>query len=161
MTDFIHVCQYGLGKRVHVPHDLAFQNINFSNIILEMSRRTLKKRLHSYFAKKQDICCEENVKRPVVIRQIIEKYKQIATKMKEPHQYLDYIDNDLVLFVGFKVDLIIAKNKNGIALWDEISRGSIDKKKVSLRKIKELLEDVPLYFLLSFLGYATYTEGNL
>jgi hypothetical protein len=81
--------------------------------------------------------------------------------MKEPHQYLDYIDNDLALFVGFKIDLLIAKNNNGIALWDEISRGIIDKKKVSLSKIKELLQEVPLYFLLSFLGYATYTEGNL
>ena len=29
VTYFIHMCQDGLGKRVHVPHDLACQNINF------------------------------------------------------------------------------------------------------------------------------------
>ena len=32
VTYFIHVCQYGLGKRVHVPHDLASPIINFSNV---------------------------------------------------------------------------------------------------------------------------------
>ena len=52
--------------------------------------------------------------------------------MNEPDEYLNYINNDLVKMIGYK--------------------------EVNEQKIELLLENVPLYFLLSFLGYASYKD---
>jgi len=112
-------------------------------------RKTLKHKIHAYISKKQDICCESDIDRKVIIQQIIEKYKVICKKMNEPDEYLNYINNDVVKFIGYYVDL--KKDREGLKIWNEI-----DKRTGNIKKVEELLQDVPLYFLLSFLGYASY-----
>jgi hypothetical protein len=124
-----------------------------------MSKKTLKNRIHKYISKKQDICCENDIDRKFAIKQIIEKYKIICKNMNEPNEYLNYINNDLVKFIGYLVDLKKNKDKEGIKLWNQIDKKMYENKVVNEKKIEMLLYDVPLYFLLSFLGYASYKEG--
>ena len=116
-------------------------------------KKTLKRRIHNYIAKKHDICCEMDINRPAIINQIFETYK----KIDEP-EYLNNINNDLVKFIGYYDDLKKAKDKEGMRLWNEIDKHMFEKEVVTEQKVVVLLNDVPLYFLLSFLGYAAYKE---
>lgn len=122
-------------------------------------RKTLKNKIHKYISKKQDICCENDIDRKIVIKQIIEKYKVICKNMNEPSEYLNYINNDLSKFIGYLVDLKKNKDNEGVKLWNEIDKKMYQNKLVNEKKIEILLQDVPLYFLLSFLGYSSYKEG--
>jgi hypothetical protein len=124
-----------------------------------MKNKTLKNKIHKYISKNKDICCEDNVDRTIVINLIFEKYKKIAEQFDEP--YLDYINNDLVLFIGFLDDLKKKKNIEGIKLWHEIDKkmyknNNPNTKILDENNIKSLLQDLPLYYLLSFLGYGCY-----
>lgn len=123
-------------------------------------KKTLKHKIHKYISKKQDICCENDIDRKVVIQQIIEKYKIICKNMNEPSEYLNYINNDLVKFIGYESDLKKNKDNEGVKLWNELDKKMYKNKTVNEKKIEILLQDVPLYFLLSFLGYASYKEGT-
>jgi len=126
---------------------------------MNSKRKTLKNKIHKYISKKQDICCENDIDRKIVIEQIIENYKSICKKMNEPDEYLNYINNDIVKFIGYLVDLKKNKDNEGVKLWNEIDKKMYQNKLVNEKKIELLLQDVPLYFLLSFLGYASYKEG--
>ena len=117
-----------------------------------MKRKTLKHKIHQYISRKKDICCENDIDRKIVVQQIIQKYKSICKDMNEPDEYLNYINNDLVKMIGYKVDLKRNKDIEGVKLWDELDKA------VNKQKIEDLLQDVPLYFLLSFLGYASYKD---
>ena len=121
--------------------------------------KTLKNKIHKYISKKQDICCENDIDRKFAIQQIIDKYKIICKNMNEPSEYLNYINNDLAKFIGYLVDLKKNKDNEGIKLWNEIDKKMYKNKVVNEKRIELLLQDVPLYFLLSFLGYASYKEG--
>ena len=129
--------------------------------IQKISKRnkTLKNKIHKYISKKQDICCEADIDRNLVIQQIVEKYKKISKNMGEPDEYLNYINNDLVKLVGYKIDLKKNKDTEGVKLWNEMDKRMYENKMVNEKKIELLLQDVPLYFLLSFLGYASYKEA--
>lgn len=120
--------------------------------------KTLKHRIHNYVSKKQDICCEEDVDRKLIIEQIVENYKKISKDMNEPDEYLNYIDNDLVKLIGYKVDLEKNGDHEGVALWNEMDKRININKKVNIKKVEKLLHEVPLYFLLSFFGYSCYRE---
>ena len=96
-------------------------------------RTTLKQKLHHYISKKQDICCEENVDRSLIIQQIINKYKKISDNLNEPGEYLNHINNDLVKFIGYKVDLKDSR------LWNELDKKMYKNKKVNEKKIEALL----------------------
>ena len=117
-------------------------------------KKTLKKRIHKYISNKQDICCETNIKRNLVIQQIFDKYKKFDNT-----EYLNMINNDLIGFIGYYVDLEKAKDKEGMRLWRELDKRMLENKDVNEQKVVLLLNDVPLYFLLSFLGFASYLEG--
>jgi hypothetical protein len=121
--------------------------------------KTLKGRIHRYISKKQDICCEENVDRKHVIQQIVEKYKTISKQMNEPDEYLSYIDNDLVMFIGYFVHLKKNNDVEGMHLWTELDKRTYKDQKLDISKIEQLLHEVPLYYLLALLGYATYREN--
>lgn len=115
--------------------------------------KTLRHKINKYICKK-DICCEEDVDRKMAIDHIFILYTEIASFMNEQDEYLSYINNDLVKFIGYKVDL--KKDKEGLKLWNEIDRNTSSKE-----KIIEFLNKVPLYYLLSFLGYAYYKKSYM
>tara|TARA_B100000073_G_C23726601_1_gene569475 strand:- start:931 stop:1407 length:477 start_codon:yes stop_codon:yes gene_type:complete len=129
---------------------------------------TLRKRIHKYVCEKKDICCEEDVDRDIIIEQIIEKYKKISKLENESSdEYISWINNDISKFIGYRVNL---KNKDdhGLKLWDEIDKiiykgqesnvwEKMDKNMMKDNIVK-VLKEVPLYYLLSFLGIASYKE---
>ena len=115
------------------------------------SKNSLKTRLNKYILTKGDICCDEDIEKKKIINMIIDSYK------KNDIRYLDSINNDLLLFIGYKIDLYKDKNTIGIKLWDEIDNSMLDKKKnVSEKKLIKLLTLYPNYYLLSFLGFSVY-----
>jgi len=118
--------------------------------------KTIKKRIHHYISKKQDICCDDDIDRKVVIQQLMDKYKSISKEMDEPEEYLSYVSNDLCKMIGYKVDLMKDKDKEGVQLWNILNKRVAENKIVIETKMITLLQEVPLYFLMSFLGYASY-----
>ena len=42
--------------------------------------------------------------------------------MNEPNEYLNYINNDLVKFIGYLFNLKKMKDKEGIQLWNQIDK---------------------------------------
>ena len=114
--------------------------------------KTLKKKLTKYFCetKEKDICCETDYNREDIIEEIMTMYK------KKVSQYLEGIANDIVVFVGYRMELENVKNKEGVKMWDYISSKTINKK-LSEVNIRTLLMELPLYYLLAFLG-STYLK---
>ena len=71
--------------------------------------------------------------------------------------YLDDLDNDSAIFIGYLVELKQQNDKEGIILWNKISKMlDIKNKKTKLNTIKQFLTELPLYCLLAFLGNAYY-----
>ncbi len=70
--------------------------------------------------------------------------------MNEPDEYLNWINNDIILLIGVE---------SNTKLSNELDKLMKNKNNIDIHKISKLLMDVPLYFLLSFLGYATYKES--
>jgi len=120
------------------------------------TKKTLKKRINHFLLKNEDICCETDVDRKIIIEQLFELYEKIAEFYNEKDLYLDYVNNDIVSLVGIKIDLVKQKDKTRSKLWDEIDKKCFKNKKVDKLSITKLLNEVPLYFLLSFLGMGYY-----
>jgi hypothetical protein len=122
----------------------------------QTKRRTLKNTMTNYILKKGDVCCEKDIDRKKVIEDIFSLYQEIAEFMFEKDEYLAYVQNDLLVFIGYRMELEEGNNKEGVRLWDGLLRLTMNDKKLDKNKITRLLKNVPLYYLLAFLGYATY-----
>uniref|UniRef100_A0A6C0HZN5 Uncharacterized protein n=1 Tax=viral metagenome TaxID=1070528 RepID=A0A6C0HZN5_9ZZZZ len=120
------------------------------------NNKTLKNKINKYLCKKKDICCEDNIERKLAIEDIFTLYSEIAEFMYEKDEYLSYINNDLLVFIGYKMNLEKINDSEGVKLWNIIDSKMFTNKKLDKIKIIELLNQVPLYYLLSFLGYAYY-----
>ena len=121
--------------------------------IYKNRKKSLKNQINKYIFKKQDICCEEDFKREDIIKQIFYLYK----KKDGDEEYLDWIDNDLTIFIGYYADLANKKDKKGAKLFKKMEKAThASNAKQHLRNIKKLMADLPLYYLLSFLGGAYY-----
>jgi hypothetical protein len=68
------------------------------------NNKTLRNKINKYIFK-NDICCEDDIDRKIAIQDIFTLYSEIADFMYEKDEYLSYIDNDLVKFIGYKIDL--------------------------------------------------------
>jgi hypothetical protein len=119
-------------------------------------KKSLKKLINKYILKKRDICCEDDIDRKLVIDDIFALYIEIADFMFEKDEYLSYINNDLVIFIGYKIDLEKNNDIRGVKLWNLINNKMYNNNKIDQTQIIELLNQVPLYYLLSFLGSAYY-----
>ena len=120
------------------------------------TKRKTKKVITNYLLKKGDICCEKDLDRKLAIEDIFALYEEIADFMFEKDHYLEYVQNDLVVFIGYRMELEKANNKEGVSIWDAILRRTMKNKVLNKARIVELLHDVPLFYLLAFLGYAQY-----
>jgi len=74
-------------------------------------------------------------------------------------EYLSLLNNDLLIFIGFRNDLAKNNDNEGVKLWDELDKKMYKNKKINVNNIVLLLNNIPLYYLLSFLGYAYYKES--
>ena len=117
-----------------------------------------KKKISSYILKKGDICCEDDFDRKKLIDQIFNVYNEIS-----PTDYLDTINNDIILFVGYFIDLKKSNDKTGMNLWKEMNEQMplTKNKKQDEKNIRELLVSLPLFYLLSFLGMGNYKNNDL
>jgi hypothetical protein len=120
--------------------------------------KTLKKRIHKYLCKNIDICCEEDIDRNRAIEQIFTLYNIIPNEMYDAHpdEPLGFINNDLPKLLGYTITMEKNNDKEGIKLKNELDNTMYKNKKLDKTKITELLHNVPLYYLLSLIGYAHY-----
>ena len=116
---------------------------------------SLKTKISNYILKKGDICCEEDYEMDKVIEEIFKLYKNIDSN------YLDAINNDIVVFIGYFIDLKKNNDKEGMNLWLELESRmpKLNNKKKDEKNIKKLLNSIPLFYLLSFLGMAYYKHN--
>lgn len=65
-------------------------------------KKTLKRKITNYFSKteEQDICCEDDYKRGLIVAEIIGMYKSMYGDCND--EYLEWIDNDLLSFIGYR-----------------------------------------------------------
>jgi len=118
-------------------------------------KKTLKRVMTNYLLKKGDVCCEKDMDRKLIIQDILAIYEEIADFMFEKELYLDYVQNDLLVFIGYRMELEKG-NREGARIWDGLARMTLTNKNPDKQKIVKILHNVPLYYLLAFLGYATY-----
>jgi len=119
------------------------------------NNKTLKNKINKYIFK-NDICCEDDVDRKIIIQDIFALYSEIASFMYEKDEYLSHIGNDLLKLIGYKIDLETKNDNEGVRLWNKINSKITLNKTSNKEKMIEVLNEVPLYYLLSFLGYAYY-----
>lgn len=131
-----------------------------SKHLKQVIRKTMKKAMTNYILKKGDICCEKDIDRKLVIEDILKLYTEIADFMFEKEQYLDYVQNDLLVFIGYRMMLEEGKNTEGVGLWDSLKKRTEKGIIPNKEKIMELLHQVPLFYLMSFLGYAQYKNSR-
>ena len=82
------------------------------------TRKNLKYKINDYILKKSDICCEEDLDRPVVIEKIFKSYEKVAEFFGEKDDYLSYIANDIPKFIGYKMDLKKDRDNKGVRLYN-------------------------------------------
>ena len=123
--------------------------LSFIRKKFNIKRKTLKKNIHQYISKKKDICCEEEVDREVIIKSLFELYSHDDDSVETLHQ-------DFCKFIGYKNALKTARDKQGLDLWNQIDQVGYKDNQLNEEEIKNALHEVPLYFLLSFLGYGYY-----
>ena len=54
--------------------------------------------------------------------------------MFEKDEYLSWLNNDLVVFIGYKINLEQKKNKEGLTLQNKIDKASFKNGKINLSK---------------------------
>ena len=111
----------------------------------------------NYLLKKGDVCCEKDMDRKLIIQDILATYEEIADFMFEKELYLDYVQNDLLVFIGYRMELEKG-NQEGVRIWDGLARMTLTNNVPDKQKLVKILHNVPLYYLLAFLGYATYKK---
>jgi hypothetical protein len=139
-------------------------------------KQSFKNRIANYILKRsiRDVCCENEVDRDKLIDKILYLYKKIAGYSDEESEYLDWLNNDLLIFIGYYSDLDTNKDKEGQQLWKELDQKMLKnikitdtnnylgyKGQVDLDKIKDLLKEVPLFYLWGFLGFSYDKEENM
>jgi hypothetical protein len=126
---------------------------------VKRTSKTLKNRIHKYIYKTKDICCEEDIDRNTAIEQVFTLYNAIASETGDyaaKDEYLSFIDNDLTKLLGYRITMEKNNDKEGVKLQNEIDTVIYKTKKIDTTKIKEILHNVPLYYLLSLIGYGHY-----
>lgn len=118
---------------------------------------SIKTLVSNYILKKGDICCEKDYNRDKIINQIFKVYEDMFMS-----DYLEYIDNDIMLFIGYYIDLQNNNDTEGMKLWKYIYAQipPTDNKIQDENNIKTLLKSLPLFYLLSFLGLAHYKQQD-
>jgi len=114
--------------------------------------KTLTKRMTDYIFLKGDLCCEEDYEKDKIVDYIINNYKRIY-----PNDYLDWISNDIVKYIGYKSILAKENDKKGLRLWNELDKLTSN---ISENELRQIIIKFPLYFLLSFLGTSVYLNEN-
>lgn len=117
-----------------------------------MKMKKLTTRIKDYMCIKKDICCDDDYDKGKIIDYIIDNYKKLY-----PDDYVDWINNDVGKFIGYQNILENTKDKKGTKIWNDLSKLIDDEGEQGLRV---LFRELPLYYLLSFLGASIYLAEN-
>lgn len=115
-------------------------------------RKTLKRNIQRYVTKKKDICCETDIDRNQVIDHIFQLYSEIAGNKDS----LVDIYADFSKFIGDKETLTKQRDAQGLAVFNELNQSMYTQQELDRDAISTVFHEVPLYYLMSFLGYAYY-----
>ena len=132
------------------------------------TRKVLKQRMLNYYKNKPipDLCCEKDYNREVLIGQLFTLYEamsKMSAALGDDLGYLDSLYNDIFFFLStgsYKIE-----DKESDAISQIMTKHMIKKyangvEKVSKNGVIFVLTNVPLYYLLAFLGrtYSTYKK---
>jgi hypothetical protein len=127
---------------------------------------TFKNKLMNFFCankfRLEKTIMEDGFNIKQIINNIIENYKKISEFNGEKNEYLGYIDNDLSKFlIGYYIDLKNTNDKEGIKMYNMLQKKIYINNIVIESKLIQLLNDMPIYLLLSFSGYALYLYKDI
>ncbi len=130
------------------------------------TRKGLKQRMLEYYRNKPipDLCCEKDYKREVLIGQLFTLYEameKMTPQIGDGLGYMDSLYNDLFFFLS--PERIQDEDKDSELISKILTRHMIKKDKNGIENVNKngvifVLTNVPLYYLLAFLGraYSTY-----
>ena len=110
----------------------------------EKTNKTLKKKNTKYF-------CEQ------MVEEIMSMYKKMFI---EDDEYLEWIDKDLLFFIGIRENLEKVKGIKGIKMWNYLSSKSKKARKPSKLMTRLILMELPLSYLRQFRfgGFAPHDD---
>ena len=104
--------------------------------------KPLSKKINKLIYKRGDICCSEDIDKQEAITFILNKYNTDLASLA----------NDIPIFIGIKDQLVKDNDKLGNKLWDEMDKKLYVKDEPKLKNIVKMLNELPLYYLLAFIG---------
>lgn len=110
--------------------------------------KSLSSKISKLMYKRGDICCPEDIDRQEAITFILNKYDNDLSSLA----------NDIPILVGYKYKLEENKDKLGSKLWDEMDSKLYKNDMPDLKNILEILNELPLYYLLAIIGKFTLTK---
>ena len=108
----------------------------------------ISNRFHGYISRKGDIGMSQDIQRDVLIQNVIKTYE----KKWGFEEYKGWLQNDILMLIGVRVDLERNNDNEGLELWNDMNE-ILGGKEASLNKITFILEKLPMYALLSLFGY--------
>ena len=124
------------------------------------------RKLTDFIARKGDICCldELNIEKEKAIKVLYEKYQESFGE-----EYLNWLNNNIMLLIPKKICNYNANGKvneeedeEGIEIEKILDDRMLQNKKVDKEKLTALLNELPLYFILTIIGSEIVTrEKNL
>jgi hypothetical protein len=113
--------------------------------------KKIRQKINDYIHK-HDICCEKQelamINRRMVIEQLLRLYEEIAEWRKDKGNF-NYLAMDILYLMQRTKD-------DDFPLFQSIERKMYKKDKYDKERIRAFLYEVPLYYLMSLLGYAHY-----
>ena len=132
------------------------------------TRKGLKQRMLNYYRSKTipDLCCEKDYNREVLIGQLFTLYEAMETMNATLGDELDYLDNlynDVFFFLStgsYKIEDKESENISKIMTRHMIKKDETGAERVDKNGVIFVLTNVPLYYLLAFLGrtYSTFKK---
>tara|TARA_B110001450_G_C17653390_1_gene494202 strand:+ start:348 stop:785 length:438 start_codon:yes stop_codon:yes gene_type:complete len=115
--------------------------------------------INKYIMKRGDVFDMQEIAENIDIKKgaidfIIDFYKDKATKHynESGNSYLHHLASDLLTPIGSKLFL----DKEGVKLWNYVNKMCNTKGKPELDKIKNLMNELPIYYLYTLIGMNTY-----
>tara|TARA_Y100000389_G_scaffold195091_1_gene225971 strand:- start:100 stop:663 length:564 start_codon:yes stop_codon:yes gene_type:complete len=132
---------------------MSFFSSNKNKITDDMVKGdNVKEIINNYVFKKKDLCCYDNPHRQKLIQILYNLYKINETYKDE---YLDQIHNDIGILFPTRT-LEYSKQEEdveGKKILEYLYSLMIKDKKVSKEKMDKFLNEIPVYYILSLIGY--------
>jgi hypothetical protein len=92
-----------------------------------------------------------DMKKDKLIDLVLTRYKEVYKE-----EWLDWLSNDLLMLIGFKIVISTDGVKNdteGLTIWNELDKYINPKKRTNEKRVVSILSELPNIVVLSLLGY--------